>query len=82
MKITYTDYAEETLLDRKIDKKDVEDAILHPTEVIDGKKDRKIAHKLFGEKLLRVIFEIDDIKTYIVITAYFTHPARYTNDEN
>jgi len=77
MKIEYIPYAEETLLDRGISKKKVESAILKPLEVIDGKYGRKIAHKTFKGKLLRVIFEIKDEKTYKVITAYYTKPERY-----
>ncbi|MBI2507344.1 hypothetical protein HYV89_00135 [Candidatus Woesearchaeota archaeon] len=46
-------------------------------KITDGKKDRKIAHKLFENKLLRVVFETVDEKTYKVITAYYTKPERY-----
>lgn len=70
MNIIYTDYAEETLKDREISKENVESALLKPIKVVEGKKNRKIAHKIFGNKLLRVIFEVE-AKDYIVITAYY-----------
>ncbi len=41
-----------------------------------GKKGRKIAHKLVGERLLRVVFEPKE-KSYILITAYYAAPERY-----
>ncbi|HLD06850.1 MAG TPA: DUF4258 domain-containing protein [Candidatus Nanoarchaeia archaeon] len=76
MDIIYTEYAEETLSDRKIGKKEVESALLKPLEVVTGNKGRQIAHRLIVDKLLRVVFE-RDAKDYIVITAYYTKPARY-----
>jgi len=78
VRITFIDYAEDSLSDRKISKDLIKDAILNPDEIVEGKKARKIAHKLIGDKLLRVIYEIDT-KSYIVITAYFTKPKRYFN---
>lgn len=76
MKILYTDYAEDTIIDRKLDKQVIEDVILNPDEVVEGKKKRLIAHKIIGEKLLRVIYETEG-KTYIVVTAYFADIERY-----
>lgn len=81
MNIAYTDYAEETLRDRQISKVNIESALLKPCKVVKGKKGRKIAHKMFGDKLLRVIFE-SDANAYIVITAYYTSPERYAKNEN
>jgi len=76
MKIVYTDYAEATLIERRISKKEVEDTLLNPSEIVDGKHDRKMAQKRFGNKLLRVIFEIH-ANAYIVITTYFTKAERH-----
>ena len=76
MNITYTNYAEETLRDREISKDNIEAALMQPIMVTEGKKGRKIAHKIFGNRLLRVIFEIE-ANAYIVITAYYTEPKRY-----
>ncbi len=79
MDIIYTDYAEDSISDRSIDKKIVEDALLNPDEIVEGKKSRKIAHKIIGNKLLRIIFEVS-LKAYIVITAYYAEPKRYLGE--
>lgn len=76
MPVTYTDYAEETLKDREISKENIELALLKPVIISEGKRGRKIAHKIFGARLLRVVFETS-AKAYIVITAYYTKPKRY-----
>ncbi|MEK6819798.1 MAG: DUF4258 domain-containing protein [Nanoarchaeota archaeon] len=76
MKVIYTDYAEETIADRKINKEIIEDALKNPNEIIKGKNGRKIAHRIIKDKLLRVVFE-EDTKTYIVVTAYYAEPKRY-----
>ncbi|MBI2042776.1 DUF4258 domain-containing protein [Candidatus Pacearchaeota archaeon] len=81
MKIIYTDYAEDTIKDRKFSKEIIEDALKNPDEIIKGKRNRKIAHKIIENKLLRVVFE-EDAKTYIVITAYYAEPKRYMKNEN
>jgi transcriptional regulator NrdR family protein len=81
MEINYTNYSEETIIDRKIDKRDIEGALRNPDEIVEGKTGRKIAHKIIGDKLLRVVFE-KDVNTYIVITAYYTQARRYMNHEN
>lgn len=76
MNIIYTRYAKDTMGDRKISKELIENALINPDEIVDGKKNRKIAHKLLGTRLLRVIYE-EDKKAYIVITCHHTNPARY-----
>ena len=77
MEINFTDYSEESISDRKINKEAIKDALLNPEEIVKTKKEnRKIAHKMIGNKLLRVVFETDK-KAYIVVTAYYTHPERY-----
>lgn len=76
MNIIYTDYAEETLKDREISKEGIESTLLNPIRIVEGKKGRKIAHKMFGDKLLRVVFDTE-ANAYKVITAYYTKPKRY-----
>lgn len=77
MEIKYTDYSESSLTDRKISKEIIKESLNKPDEIVEGKNGRKIAHKVIKNKLLRVIFEKQNAKTYIVITAYYTHPRRY-----
>ena len=76
MEIRYADHAEEGMTDREISKQLVEKALNNPDDVVQGKKGRKIAHKLVGERLLRVVFEPKE-KSYIVITAYYAAPERF-----
>ena len=76
MKIIYLDHAKENLAERKISKHLIKEAIHHPDEILESKKGRKIAHKLIGKKLLRVIYKHHP-KAFIVITAYYTNPTRY-----
>jgi len=59
MKVIYTDYSESAILDRNIDKDVIKDAISNPDELLEGKKGRKIAHKIVGDRLLRVMYEVD-----------------------
>nr|QNO53282.1 hypothetical protein OJOIIACA_00006 [Methanosarcinales archaeon ANME-1 ERB6] len=51
----------------------------NPEEVKEGKYGRKIAQKVFGEYLLRVIFE-DHENFILVITLYLTKPRRYLRE--
>ena len=50
--------------------------IKNPIEVVNGCANRKIAHSVFGDKLLRVIYEKKNDKI-IVVSAYRTDPRRY-----
>ena len=50
--------------------------IKNPVEVVNGRPNRKIAHKVFDDKLLRVIYEKKNDKI-IVVSAYRTDPRRY-----
>ena len=81
MDILYTEYAKQTIVERNIEKEKIETTIFNPDETIQGKNERKIAHKIFQNKLLRVIYETYT-NTYIVITAYYTKPERYMKNEN
>ena len=81
MKIVYTDYAEDTIKDRALNKKIIEGAVLNPDEVVEGKRGRKVAHKIIKDKLLRVVYEIEE-KSYIVVTVYYTAPKRYMKNED
>ena len=66
---------------RDISRDMIRDTLSQPFEIVHGKYGRKIAHKLVGDKLLRVIFEVRE-KTYIIVTAYFTQPWRYIKHED
>ncbi|MBI2084643.1 MAG: DUF4258 domain-containing protein [Candidatus Aenigmarchaeota archaeon] len=76
MEFDYTDHAEENIKERKLSKKVIEDVIINPEKVIEGRFDRKIAQKIVGNKLLRVIYEQED-NIYEIVTAYYTKRERY-----
>ncbi len=76
MEFDYTDHAEENIQERRLSKKVVEDVVNNPGKVVEGKFGRRIAQRIAGGKLLRVIYEEGD-NVYIIITAYYTKPERY-----
>ena len=76
MKFVYTNHAIENITERKISRIIVEETIRNPDKVIISKKSRKIAQKVIGNRLLRVIYKEAE-KVYIVITVYFTRLRRY-----
>jgi len=50
--------------------------IKNPVEVVNGYGNREIAHRVFDDKLLRVIYEKEEDKI-IVVSAYRAEPKRY-----
>ena len=56
MELRYTEHAEENIKERELDKAVIEDVIRDPDRVEHGKFNRKIAQKMVGVKLLRVIY--------------------------
>jgi hypothetical protein len=50
--------------------------IKNPIEVVNGRSNQKIAHSVFDDKLLRVIYEKENDKI-IIVSAYRTDPRRY-----
>jgi len=61
---------------RGIGKADVEETMIDPYSVVEAKFGRKIAQRMHGEYLLRVVFE-EHGDHYLVITAYPARPQRY-----
>jgi len=43
---------------------------------MEGRFGRKIAQKIVGRKLLRVVYEQED-NVYMIVAAYYTKPERY-----
>jgi len=70
---------------RGVQKEQIEDVVINPTQVVDGYGGRKVAHKKFlrGDKeyLLRVVYE-ETQDRYTVVTAYITLQIdRYWKEE-
>ena len=76
MEFIYTSHAMQNIIERRIPKNIIEDCIKNPDSIISSKKSRKIAQKVIGNKLLRIIYKETE-KVYIVITVYFTKTGRY-----
>lgn len=74
--IKYYKHAENQMKERKISKEEVETTIKSPVETVNGYGNRKIAHRVFDNKLLRVIYEKDGNKI-IIVSVYRADPARY-----
>ena len=64
------------MIERKIPESFVVDALNFPDKIILSRKDRKIAHKQFGNRLLRIIYK-ETGKVYIIVTVYFSRSDRY-----
>lgn len=64
------------MIERKIFHNDVLKTILHPENIMDSKKGRKIAQKTIGNRLLRVVYRLTG-KAYIIVTLYYTKVGRY-----
>jgi len=76
MKIIYTEHAEEKIAERNLSKTMIEDSLIRPDEILEAPFGRKIAQKLLNDKLLRIVYSIED-NTIIIITVYFAEPKRY-----
>ena len=74
-KFVYTKHAEERIKMRNIKKKDVEQCIIN-METVEKRNEVTIAQKTINEKILRVVYRIED-NAYIIITAYLTTRKKY-----
>jgi len=54
----------------------VGETLLEPEEVLIGHYNRFIAHKCYGQHILRAVYEYDDLNPSL-ITVYFPHKDRY-----
>jgi hypothetical protein len=54
----------------------VRETLLNPEEVLTGHHNRFIAHRCYGEHILRAIYEYEDMVPSLV-TVYFPYRGRY-----
>ncbi len=74
--IIFHPYAVYKMEKRGITEVEVMQAINEPNSIVAGKSGRRIAQRIFGKHLLRVVFE--EYQDHIlVITAYPAKPERY-----
>lgn len=75
--IRYSEHAIERLNERESIKRGmIEDALLDPLEVVEGRGESRIVHKMTGDKLLRVVFK-EGTDHILIVTAYLARPERY-----
>ena len=75
-KIIFHPYALYKMNMRNLSKLTVIETVTHPHSVADGKYGRKIAQKVYGDYLVRVIFEEYE-DHLLIVTAYPSKPERY-----
>ena len=63
----WTDHIKEQIIERKLSKEIIETTLNSPDEVVSGKYDRQIYHKILGEKLIRIVADGN-----VLITVYIT----------
>ena len=74
--IVFHPYALGKMGKRCLARADVEETIVAPHSIVEAKFGRKIAQRLYGEYLLRVVFEEHEDHC-LIITAYPARPQRY-----
>lgn len=63
-------------MERGISSEKVSETLTQPYSIVDGKFGRKIAQRIYGSYILRVVFE-DHSEHILVITAYPARAERY-----
>ena len=74
-RIEYSRHAEEQLRERNIKKTMVKETLLKPQQLIPGKRDRKIAHRIYnigGQDFLHRVVFVEHKDFIEVITTYVT----------
>jgi hypothetical protein len=74
--ILYTHHALERIKQWGISSESVAETLLFPEEVIVGHRGRFIAHKRYGNHLIRAVYEYD-ANLPVLITVYYPRPDRY-----
>jgi hypothetical protein len=80
MKIIFSNHARQNMIERRIPKHFVAEALNFPDKIILSRNDRKIVHKQFGNRLLRIIYK-ETGKVYIIVTVYFSRGDRYNESQ-
>jgi len=75
-KIVFHSYALYKMEKRGIAKSDVEQTLREPYSIVEGKFGREITQRIYGDYVLRVVFE-DCEDHCLVITAYPARAERY-----
>jgi len=76
LKILYLFHAIERIKKWGITEETVAETLVLPEEVMVGHRNRYIAHRRYGDHLVRAVYEYED-KMPVVITVYFPYIERY-----
>jgi len=76
VKILFLNHAIDRMKRWQLTAGEVGDTLLEPEEVLKGHYNRFIAHKCYGEHVLRAVYEYDELIPTLV-TVYFPYKKRY-----
>ena len=76
IKILFLFHAIERIKKWEIEEEAVVETLLMPEEVIIGHRDRYIAHKRYGNHLVRAVYEYEE-RLPVLLTVYFPYIERY-----
>jgi len=76
VQILFLSHAIERMAKWKLTSEMVGETLLEPEEVLIGHHNRFIAHKCYGEHILRAVYEYDNLIPSL-ITVYFPYKDRY-----
>ena len=80
-KMLFLNHAMDRIARWKLSPEMVGEALLEPEEVLMGHHNRFIAHKCYGEHILRAVYEYDNLIPSLV-TVYFPYKNRYFEGGN
>jgi hypothetical protein len=76
IKILILSHAKERMIKWGLKEEMVVETLIKPEEVLTGHRDRYIAHRRYGNHLVRAIYEYED-KLPVLLTVYFPKTDRY-----
>ncbi|MBU4319640.1 MAG: DUF4258 domain-containing protein [Desulfobacteraceae bacterium] len=76
LKILYLSHAIERIKKWGITEEMAAEALILPEEVISGHRNRYIAHRRYGDHLVRAVYEYEG-KMPVLVTVYFPYSERY-----
>jgi len=76
VRIKFTNHAKERMLKWQLNKEQVLETLLYPEEVLRGHHGRFIAHRRYGDHIVRAVYEYEG-ETPVLVTVYFPYAKRY-----
>jgi len=76
IRVKLTNHAEERMKRWSLTKEQVLETLLYPEEVLRGHHGRFIAHRRYGDHIVRAVYEYEG-EIPVVVTVYFPYAKRY-----